>query len=59
MAFRWHADDGQILNAGFKLVALRILRISGDLEIAKKPYNFVIFQGVGVRTPCPPLDPCM
>ena len=27
--------------------------------IAKKPYIFVIFQGKGVRTPFPPLDPHM
>ena len=28
-------------------------------SIAKKPYIFVIFQGVGVRTPVHPLDPHM
>ena len=28
-------------------------------SIAKEPYIFVIFQGGGVRTPCPPLDPHM
>ena len=30
-----------------------------QISIAKKPYIFVIFQGGGVLTPCPPLDPHM
>ena len=49
--FPWRADDGPTLNAG--LVALIISAISS----IKKPYIFVIFQGV--QTPCPPLDPHM
>ena len=49
MAFRWRADGDPTLNTG--LVALWFYRGSG---IAKKPYNFVIFQGGGVRIPCPP-----
>ena len=44
MAFHWRGDDGPTLNAG--LVAIWF---SGD---PKKPYIFVIFQGV--RTPCLP-----
>ena len=34
-----------------RFVVLQVIRTN----IAKKPYIFVIFQGV--RTPCPPLDP--
>ena len=53
MVFRWRADDGPTLNAGFcSFVIFQGIRAS----IAKKPYVFVIFRGGGggVRTPCPP-----
>ena len=47
MAFRWSADDGPELHVG-----LVVLRISGDPgSIAKKPYIFVIFQGVRIPVP--------
>ena len=46
MAFRWWADDGPTLNAGF--VIFQWIRPS----IAKKPYIFVFFRGV--QTACPP-----
>ena len=49
MAFRWRTDDGPTLNAD------KGIRTS----INKEPYIFVIFQGKGVRTPCPPLNPHM
>ena len=52
MAFPWRADDGPPLNAG--LVALWIL-CGIRTSIAKNTYIFVIFQGEGVRTPCPHL----
>ena len=56
MAFCWRADDGPTFNAC--LVALWFFQ-GIRTSIAKKPY-FVIFQGEGVRTPCPPiLDPRM
>ena len=48
--FSLAANDGQTLNAG--LVALWFFRGSGP---ARKPYIFVIFQGGGGWTPCPPL----
>ena len=55
MVVRWRADDGPTLNAGLK--ALWFLG-DPDQYFAKKPYIFVIFQGV--CTPCPrpppPLD---
>ena len=50
MAIRWRADNGLTLNAGLVALYFRGIRAS----IAKKPYIFVIFQGGGVRTPCPP-----
>ena len=49
MAFRWHADDGPTLNAGF----------GTWISIVKKPYIFVIFQVVKTPSPKPPLDPPM
>ena len=50
MAFRWRADDGHTLNAGFvTLWFFHVIRNS----IAKKPYIIVIFQwGSG-----PPVSP--
>ena len=55
MAFCWRADGGPTLNAGLvAFVGLQGIRTS----IAKKPYIFVILEGV--QTPCPPpphLDP--
>ena len=56
IAFRWRADDRPTLIAG--LVALWFSRGSGPVWL-RKPYIFVIFQGGGVRTLCPPLDPPM
>ena len=60
MAFRWGADDGPTLNDGFG--SFEIFQ-GVPTSIAKKPYIFVKFQGVGggvgVRPPCPPLDPHM
>ena len=56
MAFRWRADDGPTLNAGFgSFVIFQGIRTS----IAKKPYNFVIFQGGGGPGPLSPFDPPM
>ena len=55
MAFRWLADDGPTLSAGF--VIYQGIRTS----FAKKPFDFVIFRE-GSRTPAPPppsLDPRM
>ena len=52
MAFRWRADDGQILNAG--LVALRI---SGDPVqhcLYSNPIFLCFLGGGGVRSPCSP-----
>ena len=42
MAFHWWANDGLTLDAG--LVTLKYLR-GPTASFAKKPYNFVIFQG--------------
>ena len=42
MAFHWHADDGQTLNACLVALILQGIRTC----IARKPYIFVIFQGV-------------
>ena len=56
MAFRWRADYGPILTAG--VVALRF-QGDPDQDFQKKKTIFVMFQGGGVRTPCPPLDPRM
>ena len=57
MAFRWCADDGPTLKVS---LAGQLCGFQGiQTSIAKKPYIFVIFQGVGgggVRTPVPPLD---
>ena len=51
MVFRWRAYDGPTLNTGFySFVNFQGIRTS----IAENPYIFVIFQGRGVRTPCPP-----
>ena len=43
MVFRWQADDGPTLNAALVASDFQGIRTS----IAKKPYIFVIFQGVG------------
>ena len=45
MAFRWRADGGPILNAGFgsRFVIFHGIRTS----IGKEPYNFVLFRGGG------------
>ena len=51
MAFHLHADDGPTLNTG--LVAMWFDFQGIRTSIARKPYIFVIFQGV-FRTPCPP-----
>ena len=53
MAFCWRADGGPTLNASLVFQGIQT-------SIAKKPYIFVIFQGGGVRTPCPPhwICPC-
>ena len=55
MAFRWRASDDLILNVG--LVALLFFR--GFAKNCYETLYFMIFQGVGVRTHCPPLDPRM
>ena len=54
MAFCWRADDGPALNAG--LVAFVIFQ-GIQTSIAKKPYIFVIFQGLGGGVPTPPIPP--
>ena len=56
MAFRWCADYGPKLNAC--LVAFGIFQ-GIRTSIAKNPYIYVIFQGLGLDTlpPPPPLDP--
>ena len=48
MAFRWRADDGPTLNAGSLAAIFQVIRSC----IAKKPYIFIIFQGV--LDPLPP-----
>ena len=53
MAFCWSANDDPPLDAG--LVALLFFSGGIGASIAKKPYIFVIFQGV--RTPCLPPPP--
>ena len=50
MAFRWRAEDGQILNAG--LVALSFF--SGSRTVLRNPIFYFSRGGGGVRTPCPP-----
>ena len=59
MAFRWRADDVPTLNAVHdqpgvmvSFVICKGIRTS----IAKKPYMFVIFQGVGSGPPVSPLS---
>ena len=52
MVFRWRADDGWLCS----FVIFQGIRTS----IAKKPFIFCDFIGVGGRPPVPPLDrPCM
>ena len=46
MAFCWHADDGPTLNACL-MAALIVIFQEIRTSIAKKPYIFVILQGVG------------
>ena len=58
MVFRWRVDDGTTLSTGLVAAIFQEIRTC----IAGKSYIFVIFQGGGVRTPCPPpppLDPHM
>ena len=55
MAFRWHAVECPTLNAGFAAAIFQGIRTC----IARKLYIFIIFQGGGVRTPVPSLDPHM
>ena len=50
MAFHWHADGGQTLNAG--LVALWFSRRSGP-ALLRNPIFLWFFRGGGVRTPSP------
>ena len=60
MAFRWRADDGPTLNAGF--VALRIWRISEDpVQSCEEILYFCDLSGRGGGSgpPNPPLDPRM
>ena len=54
-------DDGrQIKRAIIEYWVGSFLIFQGILTSnAKKHYIFLIFQGVGVQTPCPPLDPRM
>ena len=50
MVFRWRADDGPILNAGL---------FWGSGPVLLRNLIFCDFSeggGVGVMTPCPPLD---
>ena len=57
MAFRWRAENGPTLNAS--LVALWF-SLGIQTSIAKRPYIFVIFEGVsGPPAPHPPLNPPM
>ena len=55
MAFRWRADNDPSLNVDLVALSFSGIRTS----IAKKPYDFVIFQGGGSRPIVPPLDPPM
>ena len=48
MAFRWRANDGQILNASLVTVIFQGIRTS------MIPYIKVIFQGEGGPDPRPP-----
>ena len=51
--FRWQADDGPTLNTSMVAAIFQGIQAC----IARKPYIFVILQGV--RTPVPTLDPHM
>ena len=46
-------NDGPTFNAG--LVTLWFFQ-EIHTSIARKPFSFVIFQGGGVQTPCPPSE---
>ena len=56
MAFRWRADDGPTLNAGWLHVPFFQGIRTNIAMIAKKSFSFVIYQGK-VWTPGPPSPP--
>ena len=56
MAFYWCANDGPTLNAG--LVVFLFFR-GFRTVLLRNPLFLQFISRVGVKTPCPPLDPRM
>ena len=58
MAFRWQADDGLTLNAGFVSWIGSFVKLESGPVLLRNPKALCFFMG-GVRPTVSPLDPRM